>query len=202
MKKEIESFFIRNVQGKVLFTDELSYSLEDGKLEGIYSDRMIFTGLWSSETMLGFDMTNITDEKVYETDRRERLGEPVKNLTGTGTYRYELAMRRSTGELTGYMRHVATTVPDHFMEAVVYGVYGVKFDGVELKWKERQLLYRDAPAADGKFRPVAFDASIRLYLEKGKLIFEYLPEYFDYDPLTGSRTFSADSFPPFIGREK
>ena len=68
-----------------------------------------------------------------------------RDYTGTSVFCYELAMRKSTGQLTGYMRCISTTVKNQTMEAVVCGIFDVNFDGKELKWQENQLLYRDSP---------------------------------------------------------
>ena len=70
---------------------------------------------------------------------------------------YELAMRKKhKSKITGYMRCVSTTVQDSTMEAVVCGIFDVTFDGKELKWQENQLLYRDNPIGEDKYKPVAF----------------------------------------------
>ena len=97
---------------------------------------------------------------------------------------YELAMRKSTGQLTGYMRCISTTVKNQTMEAVVCGIFDVNFDGKELKWQENQLLYRDSPIGDGNYKPAAFDAKVRFHLDKGKAVFEYLPTLWDVNPDT------------------
>ena len=44
MKKVID-FIEENVNGRTLFTKELVYKLEDGALEGIYSDQISFSNL-------------------------------------------------------------------------------------------------------------------------------------------------------------
>ena len=48
------------------------------------------------------------------------------------------------------------------------------FDGKELRWQENQLLYRDNPLGEDKYQPIAFDSKARLYLDEGKVVFEYL----------------------------
>lgn len=40
-------------------------------------------------------------------------------------FRYELAERRSSLELTGIMRLISSTVHEHTMEGIIYGVYDV-----------------------------------------------------------------------------
>ena len=38
------------------------------------------------------------------------------------------------------------------MEAVVNGIFDVKLDNNQLRWQERQLLYRDNPVGEGNIR--------------------------------------------------
>lgn len=68
------------------------------------------------------------------------------------------------------------------MEAVVCGILDVIFDGKELRWQENQLLYRDNPLGEDKYQPIAFDSKARLYLDEGKVVFEYLPIHWDVNP--------------------
>lgn len=202
MKKAIIDFFKNNVLGIQLFTDELTYMLEEGKLEGIYSDRMTFSDLTETEHGFQFNMTTVSDEKVYEKDASGNRDTLIKDFTGTGVFHYELALRRSTSEITGYMRLLSSSTKDHTMEAVVYGVHDMKLEGGELKWKEQQLMYRDNPSGKGHYRPVAFDADARFYIEDGKLRFEYAPYYWDVDPATMGKSLSKDKCPLFIAKEK
>lgn len=202
MKEVIIDFFKKNVLGKRLATDELIYSLEDGKLEGVYSDRMTFSDLLISANGFQFDMALVTKEKVYNKDAEgNRLG-IVKDYTGAGIYHYEMAQRKSTSEITGYMRLLSASVGEHTMEAVVYGAFNMRLDEGQLKWQEQQLLYRDMPTDRGTYRPVAFDADIRFYIEEGKLRFEYVPHYYDVDAKTMGKTLSKDHCPTFTAKEK
>ena len=43
--KKIIDFIEENVNGRTLFTKELVYKLEDGALEGVYSDQISFSNL-------------------------------------------------------------------------------------------------------------------------------------------------------------
>ncbi len=202
MKNKIYDFLKGTVIGRILETDETIYSLEEGKLEGVYSDQMIFSDLSATENGIQFQMTTITKEKVYELDHHGDRNRTVKDFTGTSVFRYELAMRKSTSEITGYVHCISSTVVDHTMEAVVYGVHNMKLENEQLRWNEQQLFYRDNPAGNGHYRPVAFDSSVRFYLQEGKLIFEYLPIFFDVNPETMVKTPSKDKYPPYITREK
>lgn len=88
------------------------------------------------------------------------------------------------------------------MEAVVYGVCNVRCETDSLRWSERQLMYRDSPVGDGKYTPVAFDSEVNIRTVDGKTVFEYLPAFWDVDPLSMARTPSKDQYPPFVSREK
>lgn len=202
MKEEIIRFFEKHIIGKTLNTDEVIYKQNDDTLEGVYSDKMIFSDLMTTTNGFGFHMTTITHETLYQLDVNDIRTEIIKDFTGTSVFRYELALRKSTSQITGYMRCISTTVKDQMMEAVVYGVFDVKLKGNELTWKECQLLYRDTPVGEGKYKPVAFDSNIRFYQENNKTIFEYIPIYWDMNPETMEKVLSEDNYPLFISREK
>ena len=79
------------------------------------------------------------------------------------------------------------------MEAVVCGILDVIFDGKELRWQENQLLYRDNPLGEDKYQPIAFDSKARLYLDEGKVVFEYLPISFGrciYPPISSYQVYT------------
>ena len=58
MKKVID-FIEENVNGRTLFTKELVYKLEDGALEGIYSDQISFSNLKYSQSGFQLDLSLI-----------------------------------------------------------------------------------------------------------------------------------------------
>lgn len=72
------------------------------------------------------------------------------------------------------------------MEELHTEVRDLQLENSQLSWKEQQLLYRDMPADNDNYRPVAFDAKISFYLENEKSRFEYIPTYYDFasDKLT------------------
>jgi hypothetical protein len=201
-REKIIGYLKNHVIGKKLLTDEVVYQLEEGKLEGVYSDEMFFSNLVLSEHGFQFDMTTITREKIYILDLDKRRGAVKKDFNGVSVFRYELAERRSTSRITGMMRLVSSTVCEHTMEGIAYGVYDLQLENSQLSWKEQQLLYRDMPADDNNYRPVAFDAKVRFYLENGKLRFEYIPEYYDFEPEKLTRTLSKDQYPSFVTKER
>lgn len=201
MKEQLIAYLKEKVLGKTLRTDDVTYLLDKGKLKDVYSDQMMFSDLQFTENGVYFNMTTIAKEKVYYLDEKgEHLG-IKKDYTGTSVFRYELAKRKSTNKLTGYMRLISTTTVAPEMEAVVQGIYDVRLENDELKWKEQQLLYRDMPSTEGNFRPVAFDAEARFYMEEGKLRFEYIPFYYDVVPESMERQLSADKLPFFVSKE-
>ena len=88
------------------------------------------------------------------------------------------------------------------MPNIVCGIYDVALDAQELSWKENQLLYRDNPVGEDKYKPVAFDSKARIYLDKGKVIFEYLPTLWDVNPNTLEKRLSKDDYPTYISTER
>ena len=202
MKEKVIAYLKEKVLGKVLRTDDVTYLLDEGKLKDVYSDQIMFSDLQFTENGVQFNMTTIANEKVYYLDEKGECVGIKKDYTGTSVFRYELAKRKSTNELTGYMRLISTTTIAPEMEAVVQSIYDVKIEHKELKWKEQQPLYRDMPSTEGTFRPVAFDAEARFYMEDGKLRFEYVPFYYDVTPESMERRLSADKLPSFVSKEK
>ena len=56
---EIINFIESNVNGKTLFTKELVYELENGALQGIYSDQISFSNLKYSQSGFQLDLSLI-----------------------------------------------------------------------------------------------------------------------------------------------
>ena len=71
MKDGIILFLKENIIGRNLFTEDVVYKLENGKLEGVYSDRMIFSDLMQTENGFKFNMTTITHELIYNVDNKD-----------------------------------------------------------------------------------------------------------------------------------
>lgn len=201
-REKIIRFLKNSVIGKKLVTDEVVYQIEEGKFEGVYSDEMFFSNLTISENGFQFDMTTITREKIYYMGLDKKRGAVKKDFNGVSVFRYELAERKSTSRITGIMRLLSSTVHEHTMEGIAYGVYDLQLENDQLCWKEQQMLYRDMPADNDRYRPVAFDAKVRFYLENGKLRFEYIPEYYDFEPDKLEKTLSKDYYPPFVTKEQ
>lgn len=193
-KGKIIDFLKIYVIGKKLITDEVVYQLEEGKLEGVYSDEMFFSDLTLSENGFQFDMTTVTRERIYILDS-DKIRETVKkDFNGVSVFRYELAERKSTSRITGIMRLVSSTVHEHTMEGIAYGVYDLQLENSQLCWQEQQILYRDMPADKDNYRPVAFDAKVKFYLENRKLRFEYIPTYYNFEPENLIKTLSKGNY--------
>ena len=92
-----------------MFTDDVVYQLDNGKLEGVYSDKIVFSDLAKTENGFGFNMTTVTHELIYNMNGKGSRMTIAKDYTGTSVFRYELAMRKSTNQMTGYMRCISTT---------------------------------------------------------------------------------------------
>ena len=202
MKDLVIRFLRETIIGKTLFTDDIIYKLEEGCMEGVYSDQMMFSDLVETENGFKFNMTTVTHELVYNLDEQGVRTTVVKDYTGTSVFCYELAMRKSTNQLTGYMHCVSTTVNNSTMEAVVCGIFDVVLDKKELRWQESQLLYRDNLIGENQYKPVAFDYKARFYLDKGKVVFEYLPTLWEVNPDTLAKGLSKDNYPPYISKER
>ncbi|MCI9211310.1 MAG: hypothetical protein HFI83_11710 [Eubacterium sp.] len=200
--KEIINFMEENVNGKTLFTKELVYELEDGTLQGVYSDQISFSNFKYSQSGFQIDMFIISNEKIWligEKRQREKLR---KDFSAVSLFRFELAKRKSTNAITGCFRFVSASGKNVAAEAVVSGIYDVRLENGVLKLSEDQALYRDQPIQDERYKPVAFQSEHHFYCIDRKLHYEYNGRSFDVDPETMMRSDSSDTFPPFISIEK
>lgn len=202
MLRNIADFLRDAILGRTLYTDELSYALEGGAIEGVYSDQMTFSNMLASPFGLHFDLFVVSNEKQYVVDKDKRRRELRKDFSGASLFRYELARRKSSGQITGFMRFVSSSLADVPAEAMASSVTRLVFANGELSWREREILYRDQPAADGGHKPVAFEASCRLFLEGGKARYEYAGVCLDVDPDTLERRPSDAVYPQFLAKER
>ena len=200
--KEIIDFIELNVNGKTLYTKELVYELENGALQGVYSDQISFSNLKYSQSSFQLDMFIVSNEKIWLIGGDGQREELRKDFSAVSLFRYELAKRKSTNDITGCFRFVSASGKDEAAEAVVSGIYDVRLENEVLRLSEDQVLYRDQPIQDGHFKPVAFQSEHRFYKKNGKLFYEYDGRSFDVDAKTMRRSGSADTFPPFISVEK
>jgi len=200
--KHIIDFLETYVNGKTLHTKELIYELENGALQGVYSDQNSFSNLKYSQSGLQFDMFIVSNEKIYCLGKERQRENLRKDFSGVSLFRFELAKRKSTGEITGFFRFISASGKEVAAEAIVSGIYDVQIDGDTLKLKEDQILYRDQPIKDNQFKPVAFQSEHRFFMQDSKLHYEYDGRSFDVDSATLKRHGSPDQFPPFISVEK
>lgn len=199
--EEIVRFLEANVNGRTLRTEELVYELENGALQGVYSDQLSFCNLKSSCNGFQLDMFIVSNEKVWLMGADGQREELRKDFSAVSLFRFELAQRKSTGDVTGSFRCVSASGRDVAAEAIVSGIYDVRLEGGTLKLKEDQALYRDQPVQDGRFKPVAFQSEHRFRCEDGRLHYEYDGVSFDVDATTMQRRSGSDAFPPFVSIE-
>lgn len=200
--KQIIDFLETNVNGKTLNTKELVYELENGALQGVYSDQMSFSNLKYSQSGFQIDMFIVSNEKIWILGKDAQREVLRKDFSAVSLFRFELAGRQSTGNITGFFRFISASGKNVVAEAVVSGIYDVALDNGVLKLREDQVLYRDQPVQGNCFKPVAFQSNHRFFTENGKLHYEYDGRSFDIDTTTMQRKASADNFPPFISIEK
>lgn len=200
--RQIIDFLLRRVMGKALYTDELVYQLEDGALMGVYSDQMSFSNLRWSSTGFSFDLTVVSREHIYEMAADGARGPLRQDFSGTALFRYELARRRSSNQVTGIFRFISASNGDATSEALASAIYDLTFADDSLAWTEQQMLYRDQPSGGKSFRPVTFDAKCKLYFVEEKLYYLYDAVCYDVDPETMARNQANATYPRFISKER
>lgn len=200
--KEIISFIEENVNGKTLFTKELVYELENGELQGVYSDQISFSNLKYSQSGFQLDMFIVSNEKIWIIGKDGQREELRKDFSGVSLFRFELAERKSTNLITGFFRFISASGKNVAAEAIVSGIYDVRLEKDMLILTEDQVLYRDQPIQDKRFKPVAFQSEHRFYNKDGKLHYEYDGKCFDVDAKSMQRSDNFDTFPTFISIEK
>lgn len=201
--KDIIDFLKKYVIGKELETDELVYELEGGKLEGVYSDRIIFSYLSENAWGFNFDMFIISSEKIYQLNENKSRGKLNSDFSGVSVFRFELAQRESTNEITGVFRLITASAKNQKAQAIASAIYNVVLKDNRLSWKEEQMLYRDQPSSKNNgYTPVSFHSYSSFYLENNKLVFNYDGTCFDVNPITLETVKSQSVFPSFISREK
>lgn len=93
--KEMINFIEANVDGKTLFTKELVYELENGALQGVYSDQISFSNLKYSQSGFQIDMFIVSNEKIWLIGKEGATRELRKDFSAVSMFRYELAKRKS-----------------------------------------------------------------------------------------------------------
>ncbi len=200
--RQIIDFIETNVNGRTLYTEELLYDLEDGALQGVYSDQISFSNLKYSKSGFQLDMFIVANEKIYVMNGEKQRGELRTDYSAVSLFRYEAALRRSTGEVTGLFRFISASGKNVMAEAIVSGIYDIQLDNEKLTLKEEQVLYRDQPKQDGGFKPAAFTSVHRFFIQDGKLHYEYNGTNFHVDTRSMKRIASSDFYPPFVSVER
>lgn len=163
--KEIIDFLEANVNGKTLYTKELVYQLEDGVLEGVYADQISFSNLKYSQSGFQFDMFIVSNEKIWLVGKDGQREALRKDFSGVSLFRFELAKRKSTNDLSGAFRFLSASGKDVAAEAIVSGIYDVCLQDGVLKLSEDQVLYRDQPIRTAASNPLPFKRSITFSLK-------------------------------------
>ena len=195
---EIVDFLRKHVNGKTLYTDEITYSTENGRFVGTYSDQKSLSNMHFSETKYTMDKFIVSKEKVIDTE----TGEIVKDEYSSSLYKYSISKRQSTGEVTGIMTHIASSSGPVPADSTVWITYDLRYKKNEFTWIEEQMLYMDRISTDGRYRPAAYKAKCRLFLTDEGLVYEFVPEFFDVDPATQKRTPSDSKYPKFVSVER
>ena len=136
--KEIIDFMEENVDGRTLFTKELVYELENGALQGVYSDQISFSNLKYSQSGFQIDMFIVSNEKIWLIDKEGQRDKLRKDFSSVSMFRFELAMRKSTNAVTGCFRFISASGKNVPAEAVVSGIYDVRLENSVLKLSESQ----------------------------------------------------------------
>lgn len=200
--EKIAAFIRSTIEGKNLYTDELSYTLDNGALEGVYSDQMTFSNVTNSETKIMFDLYVVANEKIHAIGKDKKRGAVRKDYSTVSLFRYELAKRKSTGQITGFMRFVSCGITAAPAEAMASMVVNLQFDGNQLSWLEKEMLYRDMPDMNGGYQPASFEAKCRFFTEGGKARYEYDGLCLEVDPTTWERKKSSAVLPKFLAKER
>jgi hypothetical protein len=198
--EEIIDFLRKNVNGKTLYTDEISYSLENKKFRAIYSDQISFSNMYFSKVRFKMDMFVVSREKIVEAG----TGNVIREAYSSTLFRYSIAARKSTGNATGTLTFVASSLLSDSVpsDSIVSGIYDMKLENNELSWTDEQMLYRDLLDPEGKFKPVAFKLKCKFQIEKGKLVYKRETECFDINPSTMERKPSESKYPLFVSKER
>lgn len=116
-------------------TDEVVYQLEEGKLEGVYSDEMFFQ-IWCSPSMVSGSTWPLSPVRKYTSWIRIRKEVKLKK-TSMGE-RISIRAGRTQKYLSSNRNNEAGLIdcPWPSMEGVAYGVYDVQLENSQLSWKE------------------------------------------------------------------
>ena len=199
--EKLLDFVEKNVIEKTVYSEEVLYDLDFGRLEGAYSTEITFSDLKRSETGYSLGGFIVSHEKIVGTESPRAL---VKDFSMISYFEYELSKRYSSGEITGLLRYVSSSVASvpSPAEATTSSIFGVTFKDNEIRWTEDQILYRDQQERDGSFSPKAFVSHHYMKMKGGKLEYGFTAECYTVNPKTMERKRSFEHYSPFVAREK
>ena len=200
MEKMID-FLEKNVVGKTVFSEETLYDLDFGRYEGAYSTEVSFSNLLLTETGFTMDGFTVSHENIVETGRHRV---PIKNLCSVSFFKYEFSRRMSSGEITGLLRFVSSSVVANPSpaEATASSIFGVTIRSDEFRWMEDQVLYRDQQNLDRSFSSKAFVSENYLKMKDGKLEYGFSADGYSVNPKTLERKRAFEHYSPFVARER
>ena len=140
----------------------------------------------------------VSNEKIWLIGKEGQRDKLRKDFSSVSMFRFELAMRKSTNAVTGCFRFISASGKNVPAEAVVSGIYDVRVENSVLKLSESQVLYRDQPIQDGRYKPVAFKRNIVFTAWTENCIMNTMDGVLTWTPKTMQRRHSSDTFPPFF----
>jgi len=194
-------FLEKNVVGKTVYSEEMLYDLDFGRLEGAYSTEITFSNLSWSETGYKIGGFIVSHEKLIGTGNPRAV---VKDFNMISYFEYDLSKRSSSGEITGLLRYVSSSlaaVPSP-AEATASSIHSITFKDNVIRWTEEQILYRDQQERDGSFSPKAFVSRHYAKIVNGKLEYGFTVEGYSVNPKTLERKRAFEYYSPFVAREK
>lgn len=200
MEKMID-FLEKNVIGKTVYSEETLFDLDFGRYEGAYSTEISFSNLLQTETGFTMDGFTVAHENIVETSKPRTL---VKDLSSVSFFKYEFSKRMSSGEITGLLRFVSSSIISNNSpaEATSSSIFDVTIKDDTFKWMEDQVLYRDQQNNDGSFSAKAFVSENYLKMRDGKLEYGFSAEGYTVDPKTLERKRAFEYYSPFVAKEK
>ena len=195
------SFLEKNVVGRTVYSEEALFDLDFGRYEGAYSTEVSFSNLLQSETGFTIDGFTVAHENIVETGVPRIL---VKNQSSVSFFKYEFSKRMSSGEITGLLRFVSSSVSSNPSpaEATTSSIFGVTIKDDEFRWMEDQVLYRDQQDIDRSFTPKAFVSENYLKIRDGKLEYGFSAECYTVNPKTLERKRAFEYYSPFVAKER
>lgn len=194
-------FLEKNVIGKTVYSEEALFDLDFGRYEGAYSTEVSFSNLLQTETGFTMDGFTVAHENIVEAGKPSVL---VKDLSSVSFFKYEFSKRMSSGEITGLLRFVSSSVVSNPSpaEATTSSIFDVTIKDNVFRWMEDQVLYRDQQNIDRSFTAKAFVSENYLKMKDGKLEYGFSAECYSVNPKTLERKRAFEYYSPFIAKER